>query len=75
MQWVEHYVRSERELREGMPAYALVAFDSYRPRRVARFGRERVAIGRPSWTWVDRVTVEQRVGQPLDDDAERAAPS
>jgi hypothetical protein len=65
VQWVEHYPRTPAERQRGMPEYALVAFASYRPRRVARFGQDRVAIGRPSWRWADRTTVEQLLGQPL----------
>jgi hypothetical protein len=63
--WVEHYPRTDAERRRGMPEYALVAFDSYRPRRVPRFGQDRVAIGRPRWTHVDRAAVERLLGQPL----------
>ena len=67
VQWIEHYRRTPQELRRQEPEFARVTFHSAAPRRVQRYGTDRLQLGRPHWTYLPREEVEALVGRPLAD--------
>ena len=67
--FVEHYPADRRGWLECR--YALVRFASWSARVTYLGGRDRVLYaGPPSWTHLDRATVEELVGQALTDDVD-----
>jgi hypothetical protein len=71
--WIEHYedgARGTPSDPRGTPSdpvtFDLVEFSSYRVRDTRRAGEWRREIGQPSWSPLDRATVESLVGSPVD---------
>ncbi len=67
VRWVEHHPRTPDELRRNYPEFAQVTFHSAAPRRVQRYGTDRLQLGRPQWTYLARKRLEELVGQPITD--------
>ena len=67
VRWIEHYQRTPDELRRHEPEFALVTFHSNAPRRVHRYGTDRLQLGKPRWTYLPREQAEELVGRPIAD--------
>ena len=67
LEWITQYSISEFERDRGMPEFARVAFDDFRPRIAWMGGIQRLKLGQPSWEYVDRSQVEALLGLRLDD--------
>jgi hypothetical protein len=64
--WIEHYEEGAGERPEDPASFNLVTFTSYEVENLgANMGEVRRRIGLPSWSGLDRDTVEALVGQPL----------
>lgn len=65
---IEHYPGDPagiRELRDDR--YSLVEFADYKVRTHWLGGVQRIKIGQPTWTHLDKTQVEELVGLPIDD--------
>jgi hypothetical protein len=63
--WIEHYLDGARGTPQDPATFDLVEFSHYEPRGVLRAGEWRKEIGQPSWSALDRATVEALVGQAV----------
>jgi hypothetical protein len=69
--WIEHHEDGARETPESETpedpdTFDLVVFASYEIENLRLYaGEERRRIGAPSWSGLDRATVEALVGHPL----------
>ena len=63
--WLEHYVDGARGTPQDRASFDLVEFAHYQVRNVMRAGEWRKEIGEPSWSALDRATVEALVGSPV----------
>ena len=64
--WIEHYEEGAGQRPEDPASFELVTFASYEVENLGSYmGEERRRIGPPSWSGLDRATVEGLVGQPL----------
>jgi len=59
MTWIEHYTHGLLD----QATFEMVEFAHYEPRDVLQDGERVREIGEPSWTPLDRATVEALVGQ------------
>jgi len=66
MIWIEHYLDGARGTPEDRATFDLVEFAHYEPRDVLRAGEWNKEIGEPSWSPLDRESVERLVGAPVD---------
>ena len=64
--WIEHNEKGAGHRPEDPASFDLVTFASYEVENLGSYmGEERRRIGPPSWSGLDRATVEALVGQPL----------
>jgi hypothetical protein len=64
--WIEHYEEGAGERPEAPASFDLVTFASYEVENMGSYmGGEHKRIGSPSWSGLDRATVEALVGQSL----------
>lgn len=61
--WIEHYEDGARETDEDPQTFSLVTFASSEVREILRGGEWSLRVGAPSWSALDRATVETLVGQ------------
>jgi hypothetical protein len=64
--WVEHYEDGDRGTPSDPATFELVEFSHYEVRGELRAGQWAKEIGRPSWSPLDRESVERLVGAPVD---------
>src|SRR5829696_8024358 len=64
--WVEHYTDGARGTPEDRATFDLVEFGHYEPREVLRAGQWTWEIGTPSWSPLDRQSVETLTGERVD---------
>ena len=64
--WVEHYEDGARGTPEDRATFDLVEFGHYEPRKVLRAGVWTREIGTPSWSPLDRQSVETLVRERVD---------
>jgi hypothetical protein len=64
--WIEHYLDGARGPSQDRATFELVEFANYEPRDTLRAGVWTRAIGEPSWSPLDRETVETLVGERVD---------
>ena len=65
--WIEHYLDGSeaRGTPQDPATFDLVEFSHYEPRGVLRAGEWRKEIGEPSWSALDRASVEALVGETV----------
>jgi hypothetical protein len=63
--WIEHYQDGARGTPEDPATFNLVKFSHYEPQAVLRAGEWRKEIGEPSWSALDRASVETLIGEEL----------
>ena len=63
--WIEQYERTAAELRRDETEFALVTFHSVAPRRVRRYGTDRLQLGTPRWTHLPRARIEALIGRSI----------
>lgn len=65
--WIEHFEDGARGTPEDPQTFDLVTFSSYEVEDLGAYmGEQRKRIGEPSWSALDRASVEVLVGEPLD---------
>lgn len=63
--WIEHYLDGARGTTTDPATFDLVEFAHYEVRNVMRAGQWCKEIGEPSWSALDRATVEALVGEEV----------
>jgi len=64
--WIEHYEEGARGTPKDRATFDLVIFSSYEiTERAPYLGEGRLSIGRPTWTALERASVEALIGGPL----------
>jgi hypothetical protein len=63
--WIEHYEDGARGTPQDSHTFDLVTFSATDPEPVLRAGRWSVEMGEPSWSALDRSTMEALIGGPL----------
>jgi hypothetical protein len=63
--WIEHYQDGGRGTPSDPATFDLVEFAHYEPREVLRAGQWAKEIGEPSWSAVDRASVESLIGEEV----------
>ena len=64
--WIEHYQDGARGTPDGRATFDLVKFAHYEPREVLRAGQWAKEIGEPSWSAMDRASVEALIGEQVE---------
>jgi hypothetical protein len=64
--WVEHYARQNVAEARKFGEFAFVSFAPWRPTRTILAGIPRRTLGRPSWQYASRLTIEDLLGQSLE---------
>jgi hypothetical protein len=64
--FIEHYEDGARGMPSDPATFDLLTFSADDPEPVLRAGEWRVELGEPSWSALDRATVEALVGEALD---------
>jgi hypothetical protein len=64
--WIEHYQDGARGTPDDPATFDLVGFAHYEPRDVLRAGQWAKEIGEPSWSAVDRASIESLIGEEVE---------